>query len=699
MPFEIKLKIAGIIKSQASKARKIRSLADFEGLPVVRGTADYSLSQMSLLSRSWYKAGIQEIWTNVIATTDNLPFLIKAILSSAVYDMKRENNPENIGLVAEVEIHLQELEMEMQNSLKRTKNMTIDTAATSILTASESHFVTSDGDEEPPLQNEFQDINEALLQTMIEHSIEDIGNRISDSKMEFDRRLKRAIVKAAEVMVTRPMVASYGVGKLIKSIHVPSYDPLIHHFRNVFPFLPNLKVLKYKHPAHGHDFIPTLHPALVKASRKHYTLLDTITADDIGEESWPLLIEGLANYGSNIRVLNLEACNEKDPYGSKRGMATVFPHLKKLECIRLDGLPLGSNDFSWGGDLDIMIMGSLCTNLRVVSLDFCDITLESFYTLWNRCPNLEFLGFAGLHGHTSDITLAEKMEIKLKLTTLRFVDCRVTDDMIVKVAKHAPNLQLFRCVYEYPSSFQNWNPNHSLTDAVLHAFANHCPKLSTLAISKTSAMTSGGFISLLENCKINLLDFHNTDWDAQGGVIGVLDDSFVMEIIPYLKNVPILNFFDQPSLDEKVLIKLITSCTNLQSLCLNNTNITVAFLKKIIEIPALRLKRLSLFGCTSLSFDEIGWFCESLESSGKSLDTLYVTPQLPDKQPPLSAHDDNIEDSDDTESPPFVKDMPPQESSPLPWSFKFATFEDTWFMDEKLDIFSLFEAAVNKPLE
>lgn len=231
----------------------------------------------------------------------------------------------------------------------------------------------------------------------------------------------------------------------------------------------------------------------------------------------------------------------------------------------------------------------------------------------------------------------------------------------MKIAKHCPNLNLFRCVYEYPADFPHWNPNQSLTDKILLAFAAHCPKLHTLAISKTSAMTSSGFIRLLCNSEIKLLDLHSTDLNAQGGVIGVLDDEFLLDLIPHLKNLSIINLFDQPLIDEQVFLKLFMSCPNLVSVCLNNTKITGSFLKKIVDIPALKLKRLSLFGCEGIEFEEIGGFCESLNAAGKSLDALYINP--PASLNPLvqGSSNSNVD-------------------KPLPWSFSYVIFEDSWFV-------------------
>ena len=201
-------------------------------------------------------------------------------------------------------------------------------------------------------------------------------------------------------------------------------------------------------------------------------------------------------------------------------------------------------------------------------------------------------------------------------------------------------------------------------------------------------MTAKGFIPLLKNCDIHLLDFHATDLTS-GNVIGVLDDDFMLDIIPFLKRVSVINLFDQPSLDEKVLIKLLLSCTSLVSLCLNNTKITGAFLKKIIDMPVLSFKRLSLFGCNQVVFDELGWFCESLESVGKSLDTLYLSPPLPSNPSPTPSQPTDGSDS-------AVKELPERKGSPLPWTFSFVTFEDSWFVSLFSNLGSAFQSVAHQ---
>lgn len=145
------------------------------------------------------------------------------------------------------------------------------------------------------------------------------------------------------------------------------------------------------------------------------------------------------------------------------------------------------------------------------------------------------------------------------------------------------------------------------------------------------------------------------------------------EIIPHLTKVSVMNLFDQPNLTEKVFIKLLLSCPQLESLCLNSAKLSPAFLSRIIESPKTQLKRLSIVNCENIKNEDVVWFCEQLVQCSKKFDVLYVSPPTPAK--------DTASVSEDSTSIYF---------------YPFVTTMDTWFMDEKLDIFSLWSAESSK---
>lgn len=293
-----------------------------------------------------------------------------------------------------------------------------------------------DEDDEPGENNNPNNTNlqrelEQLIQSLRTESIDDIVNRFQGSTEEFNDRVNAEIAKiAAKSKLPQNKSITFGKGKLVKNIWMPSYDPLLEFLTLVFPYIPNCKAVKFCHPPHGDEFIPTLQPALIDAAKPYFSQLQSISVEDVDETGWPLLIDAIADNGAELLHLNLEACSEKDPYGSRRGMSTVFPHLSKLKTVRIDGLPLGSLDFPWGGDLDVQTLSKFCPNLTAVSLDFCDISIASFIHLWNSCPNLEFLGVAGLGGFETINATIPELQSRPKLKTLRFVDCQIHDKLV-----------------------------------------------------------------------------------------------------------------------------------------------------------------------------------------------------------------------------------------------------------------------------
>jgi hypothetical protein len=141
--------------------------------------------------------------------------------------------------------------------------------------------------------------------------------------------------------------------------------------------------------------------------------------------------------------------------------------------------------------------------------------------------------------------------------------------------------------------------------------------------------------------------------------LGCLNDEFMLELIPFMKHVKTINLYDQSELGEKILIKLIRECVNLESLCLNGTSTTFALLAQILETNT-NLQRLSIIDCALLK-DDVEWFCDQVEQWGKPLKRLYC------------------DISTISERSIIVK-------------------TDSWFLDQKLDILVLWATACKKSI-
>lgn len=161
----------------------------------------------------------------------------------------------------------------------------------------------------------------------------------------------------------------------------------------------------------------------------------SICVEDVDEHGWPLLLDGLRKNAHNLEILHLEAISEKDPYTSPVGFSSVFSKLPNLQCLRLERTPIGSEivDSSAPGNPDIILMSVICQNLRTVVIDYCDITMKCFESVWNNCKNLSFLGMAGLQADEEQIRKGLILLPNDNLKILRFVDCQVNDAMVLLI--------------------------------------------------------------------------------------------------------------------------------------------------------------------------------------------------------------------------------------------------------------------------
>ena len=246
-----------------------------------------------------------------------------------------------------------------------------------------------------------------------------------DTKLDIEmtRIICAYMARLKQLNILNP-TTMFGKGSLIKKLLIPSEDPHLNELKLLLNFMPNLKSLKFAH--HQHDKqLPaeskfTIQPHIFKQ-------LHQLGIDDIESQSWVELLNDLRKHGHNLKSLTLEACPEKDPFHSNLSMANVFPSLKNLEHLRLDGVPLSTHYFGWGGDKILKSTVRNCTKLRAISIDFADITLSSFYTLWNNCPNLEFLGLAAV---SSGLSTIQPLKINKNIKVLRLVDCQVSDELV-----------------------------------------------------------------------------------------------------------------------------------------------------------------------------------------------------------------------------------------------------------------------------
>jgi hypothetical protein len=216
-------------------------------------------------------------------------------------------------------------------------------------------------------------------------------------------------------------IYNHGYGKLVKSLAIPS-DGFNVKLLRVLAFLPNLKNITFYHPPHDDKWIPFLKPKVLDSIASNFQSLNSLVIEDLSRIIWKPLINMLSQFGSCLLHLTVEASGELEPFFTSTGVLRVLSqNLPNLKALRLDGIPAGNDD-------SVVDLVTKCQKLESIILDYCfGITMECFSLIWNRLSNLKFLGFAGLNGMLTSY-LVKKQD---KLKTLRFVDCAVSDELVL----------------------------------------------------------------------------------------------------------------------------------------------------------------------------------------------------------------------------------------------------------------------------
>ncbi|KAJ1566758.1 hypothetical protein HK405_008509, partial [Cladochytrium tenue] len=331
-------------------------------------------------------------------------------------------------------------------------------------------------------------------------------------------------------------------------------------------------------------------------------------------------------------LLNLEAVANQDAFDHPHNLLSVFPNLKKLEFLRLDGITLGPNS-----SVMALVM-STGVNLKAVTIDYClEVTMEILAILWELCPNLEFIGLAGImmtptsdpltSGMPGAATAAAAREPNLiserpKLRTLRFVDCDVTDDILDQVGRLATGLEMLRVVFEdnrCESVVRTWR---SLTDRSLLSLAGppgrdtgRTGSLRTLALSWCPLMTAAGLTCVLARNRLRVLDFHK---DAECE-IGQLDPGVLGQIVDHVPDLEVLHLYGQKDLPDSVLCEFFrrASMPRLRSVCVNNTHVSPTTLR-VARTRCPLLDTLSIVDCDDVSEHDLRCFLADAESELKA---------------------------------------------------------------------------------
>ncbi|KAI8801106.1 hypothetical protein BJ742DRAFT_859507 [Cladochytrium replicatum] len=593
------------------------------------------------------------------------------------------------------------------------------------------------------------------------------------------------------LQLERRRSVSVGVGKMVKKLVIPSNGKGLASLVICDYVLPSVQCLHLRHP------LPCEHSGITFDSRLFFPLtpfmrpLLSLIIEDIDSPCWSALCGYLITHGRYLINLNLEAKSEIDTFESTVDMGPVFQQLTNLQFLRLDGIPVGHNDTL------LSLIRSRSSNLRAVTLDYClDISMDALCILCNACPNLDFLGLAGIVGPLGTLQLVPHY----RLRTLRVVDCDVSDELFVMVAKYARCMEMLRIVFEDDSCEGIRLVASMLSDVTLDAFAGITYSGSTAGVSPSRGGESDGgmlgadnmpFAGTLKvlaltrcermsgealarciayNKNMRVLDLHKHP-DCE---IGFVDDGIIRQLMPVLLGngreegirMECLNLYGQNRLSESLIIELLMrgGLRHLRGLCLNSLNVGKRLLDCLLGLedgeefrdlrgafspssgsdvcsaaskdtvkpsggtqmlPCPHLIRLSLVEATSVTKELLRDFLERACGLDGSWEESFVT----DDSKASSAPTDDGNQAGSVETSVFVdteSTMPvdrPVESAQGSGSLeqkkaqrrgvlrqlqrvytgfqdlresRRVNLEDRWFVDEGLDILSLWSNAVER---
>ncbi|KAI8589668.1 hypothetical protein BDZ88DRAFT_131710 [Geranomyces variabilis] len=378
-----------------------------------------------------------------------------------------------------------------------------------------------------------------------------------------------------------------GLGSMVKKLVVSSSEEKVILLQHIGSLLPNLQCLQFQHLSYDGTG-PSLDARILNSLEWVIERISSLTVEDVDCPCWPELCRILRDHGGQLRNLNVEAVKDIDAFESTSNMSDVFPHLQRLEFLRLDGIPVGPNS-----SIEQLVV--CCTNLTAITLDYClDVTMDVLMVLWNGCANIRFLGMAGVVGPLSMPLMLEK---RPSLKTLRLVDCDVFDEMFEEVAVKATQLEMLRLVFEDDGCDGIVTVSTELTDRSLKALANHNTTLRIIALTRCPNMTANALAQVIKNNPVHTLDLHKHPDCSIGG----LDDQFIKDLGKTAEKVEVLNLFGQTELGEQCLVNAarLGFWRGLRSISINNLNVGPVVLDALREGCPL-LEVLSIVDCPNI---------------------------------------------------------------------------------------------------
>ncbi|KAJ3211971.1 hypothetical protein HDU82_004382 [Entophlyctis luteolus] len=457
----------------------------------------------------------------------------------------------------------------------------------------------------------------------------------------------------------------------------------------------------------------------------------------------------------NLRILNLEAVATDDQFLHSVNFAPAFANLPNLTCLRLDGLLVGPDvslaslgawcprltvialDFCplltmasfgilWNGNPNLTFLGMAGVVDSYEDFPFPDDDSE------NELDDQELNDNNGTptdNTISSAPTAAQQAASAAAASTLgqnslrrhenmrivRLVDCDVSDVLFTEIAHAAPRLDMLRFVFEDDQCDGIISVVDRLTDDTLAAFTSAPASagappvpLTRLAFTWCPGFSHSVFGALVDTRHVQVLDLHKDD----GCTLGAIPQAVVEDCaaVGAFRRVRVLNLSCQAQLSDTSLAMLFTAqhCPKLESVCLNYTSITAATLRAMVgELQAL--SSISIIGCSQVDGESLKamfnegimtrvmrmytdhcWNAAGTSAGGSSSESVAFTPSCGASGSGirrLSVDAADIHEGAGGSEAACASKTSLEEPACI-------IHDDSWFVDEGLDIMSLWNEGV-----
>ncbi|KAJ3116378.1 hypothetical protein HK100_001086 [Physocladia obscura] len=336
---------------------------------------------------------------------------------------------------------------------------------------------------------------------------------------------------------------------------------------------------------------------------------------------------------SNLRSINLEAVATTDSFGHPHKLSPhAFSVLPNLEAARFDGIALGSD-----AGIAAMCMFCTNLKVIALDYCAGGLTMASFSIMWNELRVLSFLGVAGIvndghnHAHMHEnenvdedggmgVMVANVLKVPAmprlqrhnNVRVVRLVDCDVTDGLFSEIAEAGNSLDMLRFVFEDDECEGILGIVERLTDAAIAPFAYMAggmrrqkrKGLRRMAFTWCPGFSGDALKSVLEAGQegIEVLDLHKDVSCALGAIPAQIFEDYGQ----YFVRIKVLNLYGQTQLSDITLSTFLTSknLPVLESVCLNDTQVTASTLMSLVE-STNTLRALSVISCSNVMLDDL----------------------------------------------------------------------------------------------